>query len=91
MATAYTIRYGRENAIVGPCVDELVSTSRGLGFGDEVGPAGSVVCGIGGGGSMTEWDSDFGTAGSGSDASASSAEEVSIVICFVGGGFFRVV
>jgi hypothetical protein len=52
VATAYTIRYGRENAIVGPCDATLVSTSKGFGFGDEVGRDMSLLWGISGGGSM---------------------------------------
>lgn len=76
---------------MGPGVDALVSTSNGFGFGEDVGPAGSVACGMGGGGSMTECGGDFGIAGSGSDAKAPSAEDVSMVICFVGGELLRVV
>lgn len=92
MATAYIIRYGSEKAIVGPC--ELafdVSTSKNFGFGDDAGPEGSVVCGRGGGGSIMECVGDFGTAGSGSSAIVSSAEEVSIVMFFVVAGVLRVV
>ncbi len=40
---------------------------------------------------MMECAGDFGTTGSGSSAIVSSAEEVSIVIFFVCGGFLRVV
>ena len=49
---------------------EFVSTSKGLGFGEDVGPEGSV-CGRKGGGSMMDW-----TAGSGR-ADIVSSEEVS--------------
>jgi hypothetical protein len=89
VATAYTIRYGNEKAIVGPCVFAFVSTSKVLTFGDEVGPEGAVVWGIGGGGSIIECAGDFGTTGSGSSAIVSSADEVSIVIFFVCGGVLR--
>jgi len=63
---------------------EFVSTSKGLGFGEDVGPEGSV-CGRKGGGSMMDW-----TAGSGR-ADIVSSEEVSIVICLVGGEALRLV
>jgi hypothetical protein len=43
VAAAYIILYGRLNAIVGPWVEALVSTSNGFGLGDEVGPEGSLV------------------------------------------------
>jgi hypothetical protein len=76
--------------MVGPWVYALVSTSNGFGLGEEVGPDGSVW-GRSGGGSMIEGGGDFGTMGSGRSAIVSSAEDVSIVICLVGGGDFRVV
>lgn len=80
------------NAIVGPWVEAFVSTSKGFGFGDDVGPDGSLVCGTGGGGSMTECEGDFGaTAGSGRAVKLSSADDVSIVIFFVDNGPFRMV
>lgn len=88
VATAYTIRYGSEKAIIGPCVDAFTSTSNGFGFGDEVGPDGSLDCATGGGGSMIECDGDLGTIGSGS-ADIMSPDDVSMVICFVAGGDFR--
>ena len=78
--------------MVGPCeLAFAVSTSSNFGFGDDVGPDGSVVWGIGGGGSMIECAGDFGITGSGSSAIVSSAEEVSIVIFFVVAGALRVV
>jgi hypothetical protein len=71
VATAYIMRYGKQNAIVGPGVEAFASSSRGFVLGD-------------GGGSMTECDGDLGaTAGSGRAFAKSSDDEVSIVICFV--------
>jgi hypothetical protein len=91
VATAYIIRYGNEKAIVGPCEFAFVSTSNNFDFKDVVGPAGSVVDDIGGGGSIIECAGDLGITGSGSSAIVSSADEVSIVMFFVWGVVFRVV
>lgn len=69
-----------------------MSTSRGLGLGDEVGPEGSLVAGKKGGGSMAAGAGDLeGTAGSGRADKLSSADEVSIVIFFVDTGAFLMV
>ena len=74
----------------GPCEEASVCTSNAFfGFGDDVGPEGSELTGIVGGGSMTGWDSVFPMAGSGNAAKLSSADDVSIVMCFVCGGDFR--
>lgn len=70
---------------MGPPVLAFVSKLSALEFGDDVGPEGSVVEGISGGGSIMEECVGEGTAGSGNAARLSSAEEVSIVMCFVGG------
>lgn len=90
VATAYTIRYGRENATVGPGDSAFVVTSRCLGLGDDSDADGSLACGTNGGGSMTEFDGSFVIAGSGRAAMGSSADDVSIVMCLVGGGAFLV-
>lgn len=74
---------------MGPGDAPFVSTSSDFRFGEDVGPEGSLVCGTSGGGSMTECAGDFGTTGSGRAAIPSSADEVSIVICFVWGVPFR--
>ncbi len=75
--------------MLGPGDAAFVSTSRSFGLGEDVGPEASLVCPTGGGGSITECAGDFGTTGSGRAGIPSSAEEVSIVIYFVGGGAFR--
>lgn len=84
MATAYTIRYGKEKAAAGPGVSALVSQS--FLFGVDVGAIESLLdCVINGGGSITV-DVVFAlTAGSGSEGIESSAEDESIVMCLVGG------
>lgn len=86
VATAYTMRYPSENAGFGPGIAALVSTVRGLEVaGDASGPADVG----GGGGSMTGAGDEGLESGSGSDGMSSSAEDVSIVMCFVGGALFR--
>lgn len=88
MATAYTILYGNEKAGLGPGVDDDVSFAAVF---DGVDVAGSPSTTVGGGGgSMTDGagDGPF-DRGSGSEGIGSSADEVSIVICFVGGGDCR--
>lgn len=77
MATAYTIRYGNENAGFGPADVDVVSVLNVRPIGSEEG---------GGGGSMTDGAGEGLERGSGSDGIASSADEVSIVMCFVAGG-----
>lgn len=77
MATAYTIRYGNENAGLGPAEVDVVSVLSVRPIGSEEG---------GGGGSMTEGAGDGLERGSGSEGMASSADEVSMVMCFVTGG-----
>lgn len=87
MATAYTIRYSRENAGFGPGVDELVSPLVG------VAPLASPAADDGGGGgSMTERAGvgfGIGSTGSGRASMGSSAEEVSMVMWRVVGGDWR--
>jgi hypothetical protein len=89
VATAYTIRYGRLNAEIGPgggLPDVAGSDSTGLGdaaarLGDGEGAL------VSSGGSMDACDVGAldGRAGSGSAGISSSVDEVSMVICFVGG------
>lgn len=85
MATAYTILYGSEKAGFGPGVAALVSRLAAL-EGVEVT---SATAAGGGGGSMTGAGDAGVESGSGSDGMSSSADEVSIVICFVCGWLFR--
>lgn len=79
VATAYTILYGSANAAFGPAATDVVSEAalelRAIGSADG-----------GGGGSITEGAGDGFESGSGSDGIGSSADEVSIVMCFVVGG-----
>lgn len=86
MATAYIIRYGRANAGIGPGIIDPPSVS---GLLDEVCELGSPV-------EVDAVDSNDGgsiefvvdipdeTAGSGKEAMASSPDDVSTVMCFVG-------
>lgn len=88
MATAYTIRYGNENAGGGPPGSVLFSVSRG----DELGLPISLGDGIAmpditdrstidvGGGFIAEVGVDVGITDSGSAVIASSDDEVSSVI-----------
>lgn len=85
MATAYTILYGSEKAGLGPGVAALASMLLGL-AGVEV--VSETIAG-GGGGSMTGAGEVGRERGSGSDRMSSSAEDVSMVICLVGGGEVR--
>ena len=86
MATAYTIRYGKENAGLGPGVDAPVSLTDDL---DGVCPASETEEG-GGGGSMTEDTADgVFDMGSGRAGIGSSGDEVSSVMCLVSGGDCR--
>lgn len=73
----------------GPGEAALVSTSNLL--GPDVGPEES--CDRSGGGSITDVDGDSlaETTGSGNKGIDPSTEEVSIVICFVGGAALRIV
>lgn len=75
---------------MGPWVDALASSSSVLGAGEAAEPKGSLICGIGGGGSMM-WLEDFATTGSGNATIASSADEVSMVMCSVFGELVRAV
>lgn len=92
MATAYTIRYGRAKAGLGPGADTLFSTAAPF---DEAVPsaaAGAAVVedGVGsGGGSMTDGAAAGLETGSGREGMVSSAEDVSIVTCLVTGGDWR--
>lgn len=80
VATAYTIRYGKEKTGLG-AVD--VSRFRAL----EVDVFVSPEAGGGGGGSMTEEAAgDALVNGSGREGIGSSGDEVSMVMCFVTGG-----
>lgn len=89
MATAYTIRYGRAKAALGPGVDAFVSVDTPFGGA----PSAAVVeAGVGsGGGSMTDAvvDVDALETGSGREGMVSSAEDVSMVTCLVTGGDWR--
>lgn len=85
VATAYTMRYGSANAGLGPGVDASVSTLRAL---DGVAPESDVVLAGGGGGSITDATVGDFSIGSGNGGSASSPD-VSMVMCFVGGGDWR--
>lgn len=87
MATAYTIRYGREKAGLGPGVETPVSVAVGF-DGVEVGSA--TAAGVGGG-SITDKAGDVIERGSGRYGIESSADEVSMVMCLVGGGDWRMV
>lgn len=95
MATAYTIRYGRAKAGLGPGVDALFSVAVAP-FDEEVpsaaAAAGTAVVedGVGsGGGSMTDAAATGLETGSGREGMVSSAEDVSIVTCLVTGGDWR--
>lgn len=77
MATAYTIRYGKENAGFGAAEVDCASALNVRPIGSEEG---------GGGGSMTDGAGDGFERGSGSDGMASSADDVSMVMLFVVGG-----
>jgi hypothetical protein len=77
--------------MVGPGVAAFVSKSSGFGFGDDVGPERSLDCGTSGGGSITECVGDFWTTAGSGRAAIVSAEEVSIVMCLVGGDDFLAV
>jgi hypothetical protein len=81
VATAYTILYGSANAGFGPAVTEPVSEAE-----LKLRAIGSEDGGGGGGGSITDGAGDGLESGSGSDGIGSSADEVSIVMCFVVGG-----
>ena len=83
------MRYGREKAIGGPGETALVSISNLL--GSAVGP--NESWGRSGGGSITDGAGDplVETTGSGNASVDPSAEEVSIVMCSVGGATFRMV
>jgi hypothetical protein len=91
VATAYTIRYGKANAGAGPA--EFTPDSGSL--GEDVGLPISLVDGMamfeGGGGSIDEEEvgNVDGIMESGSAGIASSAEDVSNVICTVGFGVGR--
>lgn len=88
MATAYTIRYGRAKAGLGPGVDALFSVAVAP-FDEEV-PSAVVEDGVGsGGGSMTDAAATGLETGSGREGMVSSAEDVSIVTCLVTGGDWR--
>jgi hypothetical protein len=94
VATAYTIRYGRAKAGLGPGVDALFSAA--VAPFDEAVPsaaaAGAAVVedGVGsGGGSMTDAAATGLETGSGREGMVSSAEDVSIVTCLVTGGDWR--
>jgi len=78
------MRYGSENVDLGPGVEDDVSTLRFLELGADV----SETTG-GGGGSIIEAAGDGLERGSPSDGMASSADDVSIVICLVTGGACR--
>ena len=89
VATAYTIRYGRLKAEMGPGGGlPEVARSDSIGFGDadvRLGEGEGAL--VSGGGSMDacEVGALDGSAGSGSAGISSSIDEVSIVICLVGG------
>ena len=84
VATAYTIRYRSAKAALGPGVCTPVSRLKPL--DDDIEPSAVADAG-GGGGSMTEDGAGEGLdSGSGNDGIGSSADEVSIVMCFVTGG-----
>lgn len=70
----------------GPGEAAFVSASDCFDFGEDIGSKELVFCGMVGGGSISEWAGEFGTIGSGRGSNVSSAEDVSIVICVVGGG-----
>jgi hypothetical protein len=74
-----------ENAGLGPGVEALLSTADTFEADEELSGVGMG----GGGGSITEGAGDGCETGSGSGGRASSVEEVSIVMCFVLGGFCR--
>ena len=84
VATAYTIRYGRENVGFGPGVEALVSVPADD-LEDVPGFSGSGPADVGGGGGSMTVDVGLET-GSGSAGMGSSDEDVSIVICLVAGG-----
>ena len=88
MATAYTIRYGKANAGLGPAVWVVVSFSVFLGedAGLEISLGEGIVALVVGGGSIAELlvGAFDGTTGSGNADIASSPDDVSIVICAVG-------
>lgn len=77
------MRYGSVNVVLGPCVDVPFSELGALDDVDDFSGSSAEEVG-GGGGSMTA-GSGF-EIGSGRAGIGSSAEEVSIVICFVIGG-----
>lgn len=83
------MRYGRLKADVGPGGGPFdVGPSPSEGFGDAAATLGEGEGAlVRGGGSMEECDVGAfeGSAGSGNAGISSSAEDVSIVICFVGG------
>lgn len=90
VATAYIIRYGNTKAGFGPNVDAPVSKFRDLdGVVTFSGSDPAAEVGGGGGGSMTEGAGDGLEMGSGSAGIGSSAEDVSMVICFVTCGVCR--
>lgn len=89
MATAYTIRYGRAKAGLGPGVEALFSAAAPF-EGAAPSAAALVEVSVGsGGGSMTEGVADGLETGSGRDGMVSSADEVSMVTCLVTGGDWR--
>lgn len=94
MATAYIMRYGRLNAEGGPGggptdVDVSLSNCFDGDADDRLGEGEGALVNLGG--SMDECDVGAldGIAGSGNAGISSSVEEVSIVICFVGGIAWR--
>lgn len=85
------MRYGRLNADGGPGggpVGAGLSPSAGFGDGAETAGDGALVIG---GGSIEECDVGglVGMIGSGSEGISSSTDDVSMVICLVGGAFWR--
>ena len=89
VATAYTIRYGKLKAETGPGGGlPGVPTSPSTGFGDAAATLGEGEGAlVSGGGSMEAFEVGAldGMAGSGNAGISSSADEVSMVICFVAG------
>ena len=80
------MRYGRAKAGAGPVLEALlVSGSRGEEVGRPISLGEGMAVVEGGGGCMAEKElgSEVGTIGSGRAGIASSADEVSMVICTV--------
>jgi hypothetical protein len=91
VATAYTIRYGKLNADVGPAGVPLDVGASPSGFGDAAVSGEGDGAVVRGGGSIDECEVGAldGIAGSGSARISSSVDAVSMVICLVGGRAWR--